>query len=377
MMRKTNLIFLTIIIFSSSVLAIAISPPEMNIVYEPGKEIGCGFNFKLESDSKINYRIEGDLNNSIELSLPNGNLNNNEWYSTICKMTLPEDLSPGYHEASIIVVESQNPGGIGAMAGIIFPIRIFIPYPGKYLEIQKYSFNNIAVNETAEFILNVISRGDEKIDSAVALIKLKNSSGSVFGSTQSDSISLEKNQGGELKSKWNSIGTAAGIYEAQATLFYDEKEAKESKEIKVGDLRIDITNINYGTILTENVAKFDVELKSVWNMPIKEAFLTLDIYKNDQIIKHIRSENFDIDSWASIERSVFWETKGVQPGKYKGNFTVFHSEGKASEKSIEFEITENLLGKYPIITIALIIIVVILIILLIINIRKKKNYENK
>ena len=291
---------------------------------------------------------------------------------------MPKDLKPGPHEVQIITVEGASPGGVGAVAGIIFPVRVFVPYPGKYLEIQKYHLNDIAVNETAVFTVNVISRGDQKINDVKLVVNLIYNE-RIISAVQSKSIKLEKNQDAELTAKWDSTGTPPGIYNAEAVVYYDEKEAKESKELKLGQLRIDILNIKHDKIFSDSIAKFDLELKSVWNSIISDAYIILDISdKDNNPVKQLRGENFAIGPWDRAKQSVYWDTKGVKPGKYKGKFTVSHSSGITSEKSIDFEVSESFFAKYPVVTIILVLVIIILALSIFINaIRLKKGKNEK
>ena len=373
-MKQKFLILLLLILISRMVFSIALTPPELNIIYDSEKEVGCGFNFSPDKEGDISFRVEGDLKDSIDLTSQNFKVKKNAWYSSLCVIKLPANLSPGPHEANIIVVEGKNPGGVGAVAGIIFPVRIFVPYPGKYLDIKRYNLNDIAIDDIANFKLEVISRGEEKINNAKAEIIIKDKAEKIYGKTQSNSISLEKNQEGTLLAEWNSSGTPAGIYDAEAVVFYDNKQAKESKEMKIGELRVDILDIKYDKALTNSIIKFDLNLKSVWNSPITDAFLTLDIFDgNNKFIKEIKGENFEIGPWLEIEKSIFWDTKGLEPGKYKGTFKVIHSNGRSSEKTIRIDLNQSFFNKYPVVSISLILIVIILRIILIINIKKNKR----
>src|SRR3989344_5022778 len=318
-MQKKLFTLILFVIFSSSVLAIALTPPDKVVIFdENGKVDSCGFNVKPDKDTILSFRVEGDLKDNINFTTNEINVKRNLWYPVQCIINLPKDLKPGPHEVQIITVEGASPGGVGAVAGIIFPVRVFVPYPGKYLEIQKYHLDDIAVNETAVFTVNVISRGDQKINDVKLVVNLIYNERTI-STVQSKSIKLEKNQNAELTAKWDSTGTPPGIYNAEAVVYYDEKQAKESKELKLGQLRIDILNIKHDKIFSDSIAKFDLELKSVWNSIISDAYIILDISdKDNNPVKQLRGENFAIGPWDRAKQSVYWDTKGVKPGKYKG-----------------------------------------------------------
>ena len=60
------------------------------------------------------------------------------------------------------------------------------------------------------------------------------------------------------------------------------------------------------------------------------------------------------------------------PGSYSANFSIYHSEGKSSEKQIKFEVHKNYFQITPE-TLILILVVIILLVILIYNIKKSKK----
>src|SRR3989344_5093887 len=152
-----NIIILFVLILSSSVFAIIMTPAGKDIVYEGEKDETCGFSIKTNEDAILSFRVEGDLKDFVNFTYITAKVKEDIWYPIDCRIKIPKNLAPGPHEASIITVEGESPGGVGAVAGLLFPVRIFVPYPGKYLEIQKFEFNDkISIDEKAQFYVKVI-----------------------------------------------------------------------------------------------------------------------------------------------------------------------------------------------------------------------------
>ena len=372
-MQGKIFILLILILISNIVYSISVTPPDKVLIFNPGEEI-CSFNVRADKDTTLGFRIEGDLKDYVNLTYSQILAKKDLWYPIQCTVNLPADLKPGSHEANIITIEDIKHSGLGAIAGIIFPVKVFVPYPGKYLEIQKYEVKNIAINETANFRLIVINRGQEKIQNLTAIINILNPDDKLISTIYTKSMELSKDSTGELNLVWDSTGVPAGIYNAEAIVYYDQKQAKEIKEIRIGELKIEIIKISHDKILTNSISKFNLKLRSLWNSPIDEAYLMATILDaNEKIVKEVRGENFQINSWTEMEQSIFLDTNNIPPGKYKGNFTVYHSLNRAAQKSIEFDITESLLDKYPVITLSLIIVIIIMGILLFRNMLKNRK----
>lgn len=370
MAKITQLIFLFLLLISV-VNAVVISPIEKEIKYEPDKEESCGFNIKSSMDAKISISVSGDLNSSVKLEKNSFFAEKDKWYTADCIIKIPADLKPGKHEVNILSLEGDLGGsGVSAIGGVIFPIKLFVPYPEKYIEILNFDIKNIKVNDNVEFRIYVASRSTQKLENVNAKIKII-SSEKVFSELETNSISLVTDEKNTLSVNW-SANVEPGNYLAKAIIYFDGKETEVQDDFRIGDISINIKEINHNKIKTNNIAKFNIMLESLWNSAIENVYIVATISDKNKNIAEIKSENFNIESWAKTEKQLFWDTKDIMPGSYSANFSIYHSEGKSSEKQIKFEVHKNYFQITPE-TLILILVVIILLVILIYNIKKSKK----
>jgi len=381
MILKRKLIYLTLLfllLLLSTSFAVVITPIDKEVTYEPEKEImreeSCGFNIKGSDNSRITFKVTGDLNNTVELEKEYIDTEENKWYTVNCIIKLNNSIKPGPHYVNILSIESpKSLGDLSAVAGVMYPIKIFIPYPGKYIEIKNFIAKDIEINKTQTFSINIISRGSERLEKLFATITITGTDG-VVGSATSAPLSLTTGEEAIIPIPWDSTGVPAGQYNAKAIITYDEKKEITEVPFRIGDIRIDINEVSYDKIKINSIAKFNVKLQSYWNKEINDAYIIVTVFDtNNKQVEYTKSENFAISSWATLNKQVFLDTKNLQIGKYNANFTVMHSTGKSSEKQIEFNISKN----YPITMLLLIIVIVLLLLIIIFNIKRLKNKDEK
>ncbi len=357
-------IFIIFLFTISNVLAIAMSPVEYKMQYIPGAVNSCGFNLKENDGGIVNFRVRGELNQSVKLDYQQLKLEPNKWYTIGCIIKLPENLKPGPHEIDIISVQGTEKfgGNVGAVGGLVLPIEIFVPYPGKYLEISNFELKDMAINKTQEVKIYVISRGEETLENIQGTITIYQED-KIIAELKTDILKLEKNTGGELTTQLNSNGMSSGTYNAMAIVNYDKKEAKTDKTFRIGEILIDIEPLGPKKIKAHAINGFNVKLGSRWNAKIQDIYLILTILdKNGNYLNDVKSETFEIGAWDNIQKTIFWDSKDFKPGNYQANFTAYYSEKKNSEAKMNFEIYESLFDKYPLTNILLGLIIFILLI---------------
>ncbi|MCD4666746.1 hypothetical protein K8R47_02975 [archaeon] len=373
------LLFLAILSINKT-NAIGISPSSLEYNFVPNNKQECDFliinNVKNEELNNLEVMIivEGDLSEHINLEKTNAILPPNQWTPIKCELEIPNYLRPGPNEISIIVREiSSSVGIVGTIAGVKMPITIRVPYPGKYLE-GTIEIPTVELGETVEFRVNVVSRGDQKIDNVYTLIEIYDNNKNKITEIVSDSKSI--NPGGRLDlfSYWNTEKASAGIYEARAKIYYDGNILELSDTFKVGDFIVDILDISYKPIKVGETAKFDVGLKSYWNVDIENVYSDLEIYKDGNKIGQSKSSFIKLTKWGIGNLTLFWDTVGQEKGNYEGKF-IIHYGDKTIEQTKEFKIKGKSFLEGNTTLAFLILVVVLLVVLTIFNIfiLRKKN----
>lgn len=363
---KRGFIFILFILFCYSVSAILITPASLEMEFVPEKEYDCGFSVKANTKSNLLVYARGELNESIHLSPDKIEVLPGEWTSVGCKVKLPQDIKPGLNKNFVGVVEDvSGKGVVGGIAGVELSLFIRKPYPGKYLELEKFEANDAKVNEFVNFVMEVINRGNEKINDAFALIDIYDKE------TRIDQIrtnSIEIINGGTFEAKWQT--SVAGRYTALAKINYDGSLLEEKKEFRVGDILIEVLEVNEAHVKKGRIAKFDVDIQSYWNEPIENVYVELDVVGSEV---NSKTESISVDPWDKTTITGFLETSLLEEGEYEVNVLLKYNN-KISETKTKLLVTKGI----EISSILLIVGGLILILLIMINIIVfKKKWKKK
>ncbi|MCX8147590.1 MAG: hypothetical protein N3D84_03935, partial [Candidatus Woesearchaeota archaeon] len=207
-------IVLFLIFLSLSVYSIGLSsqPLPSYIIAEPGAEhsfffIADGFGHKVD------LYILGDLKDYV--SLENVQEIGNSKKSFTAKVSFPEeiDAAPGIHTVFIgaAEIDETKRSGISVLTKVQSPLRIFVLYPGKYLEIAFYT-QNVNENETANFRIEIKNFGKEDIDEIYAVVDIYNYANDKVKSITTEKYSLKSGKEDVIPVDVNTTGMMGGAY---------------------------------------------------------------------------------------------------------------------------------------------------------------------
>ncbi|MFW6311740.1 MAG: hypothetical protein ACOC1K_05840, partial [Nanoarchaeota archaeon] len=130
---------------SARVLALGVSPAKVTMDFVPGYSNTFEYTVKdVPSNSDVNLSLEGEL--AKYASLDTTHLEGNgKFYVTL---ELPEEIeTPGKNRIKVVVEEVPKKDDFGGMVGTSVTMKaaidINVPYPGKYLEIEKFRAGNV------------------------------------------------------------------------------------------------------------------------------------------------------------------------------------------------------------------------------------------
>ena len=295
---------------------------------------------------KVVLRIEGELSQYIALHqlLIDFNAEDSEKEFTY-DYKLPEKLEkPGSYQTQIIAQElpkeAEKEGTfIGATPAVATQLIVKVPYPGKYAEIR-LDISESRVNETTTFIIPILNFGTESIQSAQAVIEILGPTNERIALIETDEKSIAAKETKELIAKWKA-NVNPGSYHAIATLKYDGKLARAERNFNVGNLFIDILNINIKNFQLGGVAKFEILAENKWNTKIDNVYAQFSVMdENNNEIGSFKSTSSDIEAFSKSTLIAYWDTAGIKSGFYNTKLTLNYA-GKSTEKLIKTEITMN------------------------------------
>lgn len=330
--------------------ALGVSPARRTIDFQPSQEHEMGFDIinDQNKDMKVMLSVEGDAKDTdIFMKSQIIEIKENEPRKHVgYKLKLPKDFAtPGTKEIRVSITEmpdekSDKPITVGAMIGVITQVRIRVPAEGKYLTIEGIEVSEGNPGEYITFILPVNSLGTENISSVKANITILGPTNEPIATVETQEESLGPMKRTILKAVWPA-NVNPGKYFAVAEVSYDEKKARAEKVFNVGEAGIEILGIDTKAFQLGGIAKLDVRLKSAWN-EVLAVFGELFIKDTnmDEIAK-VKTPTGDLIPNKEETLTAYWDTAGVEEGKYYITLRINYGEGKHIEKQFESILSLN------------------------------------
>jgi len=328
------------LLLTNTVYAIGISPSRTEIDFEPG--LSETFTFYVVNTEKkamdVGVYKTGDLSEYITLSTNSLSFSQvDSVKSFTVTLNLPQSIEkPGISDNRIGIIESLLEGiGIGARAGVEAQLWVRVPYPGYYAEVG-FDAPDVAVGDTTNFTISITSRGTESMTASGRILVYD---GEVqIATLDAGQVSLEPDESKTLQAEWSTQGIKPGLYRAVASVNYPGKTVEVEKTFHIGTLQVEILNISSTRVQLGEIAKFDVALQSIWNEPISDVYVELEIIEGINSPLKTKSETFSLGSWETRTVKIYADTEKLSEGLYDVRATVYYANQttvKELEKGLE------------------------------------------
>ena len=347
-----NLFVIFLLLIIPNILSLGITPGRTTINYESGmseKEVVFSVMNNENKDMKVVFMVQGELNNSIELSENFIEFKSDEKSKQFkYKFKVPTGIEkkPGLHGADIIALEvpKANSGGtyVGATVAVVSQMFLYVSYPGKYVD-SDLNVLDAESNGTATFIIPVINRGKIGIGEVRAIIDIYNSKNEKIDTINTDYFPLDPGKRTELSAKWN-VSVPTGDYLAKFSVLYDGETRNLEKQFSVGIKKLGIGSILVNDFKLGEIAKLQILVENKWSEELKNVFANIVVYDNDyQVMAEVKSASENIPALSEKELIAYWDTIGVKEGEYNGKLMVKYGE-KSSDKNLIFTIKQDSLN---------------------------------
>lgn len=281
------------------------------------------FDFRTFNSNKsegVGIILEGSLaeyaNASEDFLLGGGNFKVN--------LSLPESFEkPGTHILYVRIFESKNVSkNFGGIASIRAPIKILVPYPGKYIE-SELLINNINEKENAKYKLDIKNLGTENLtlNTKLEIFKI-NSSGEKLIEEELNGLFLETKRVLNIEDDIETNNLEPGIYFAKATIDYGELEIINTT-FKIGEFLVDI--IDYDFIFeTGKINEFNILVENKWNTQIENIFAEVTITNQGDIVSTFRTVSMDTSPWEVKNITGFFDAEKLAQGRYLANINLYY-----------------------------------------------------
>jgi hypothetical protein len=324
----------------------------------------------------IVFVTRGELASSISFVNQTVHLTDKQTFDLPITFTIPDGLKPGLHEGLIGPLQLPPAGGkgISAVVSVLTQLRVRVPYPNKYAEIE-LDAQDISLSDTEQFTITLHNYGNETINFAQGKVEIYDDYG-LAGIAQIDPVqNVAPSSATEMLANWKP--QKAGIYHAKAIVDYDSLIAvSENRTFRVGDIYMEIKGVEPRTLISGEINTLAVDAQSKWNAPL-ESYANIQLFKltNSGILVEGGSKTETFQSWEIKSLAAYLDLKNVPVGTYPGLVTL-HYSGKTTNMSAEFNVVAPagqvvyMTGVYY-----LLLLILVIVLLLLIYYKKREKKE--
>ena len=320
------LFVLPIIFQSVSGASVGVSPGIYAIDFEPGLRQDFWFNFHADDPELIiDLSIEGDLAEYVQLD-KDKIVGVGDVFATL---NLPNNIEiPGTH--MIYIAAKQRPAnkeGFALAVEMRGTIKVHVPYPGKYAEIE-FEAENANAGEAVNFYLRIDSKGIEPITtvSTIVIFDSENKSVEIL------ELGLDSILSGDFVEKefqLDTIGYGAGNYRAVARVKHGGGEQTKEQNFRLGELKVDI--IDYQKeVERDKINAFVVEIESFWNSQLENVYVTGKVAKYPI---NFQTPSVSISPFGKTTAIGHFDTTLIEEDEFLMKLTV-HYQDKTNEKDV-------------------------------------------
>ncbi len=354
------LIFLVV----PSILGLGISPAIINENFSPGMELD--YNFKIYSNDKVEVFVSGEFSDLAKLDKTKihgtGSVN--------LKIKLPENIEkPGEHVISFGAKEvSDEEATIGSAIVIYAPIKIFVPYPGKYAEIN-FNIDNANIGENLNLKVDVFSKGKEPIF-ALTDVEIYDIENKLVSEVNLGSREILNQESYSFKGYLNTSGYKPMNYKAIAIVDYQQGIAKEEKNFRLGHLFVNITDYT-DKIIKGGIKPFEISVESLWGNPIESTYSQVFVFRNKSNVTDFLTPTYSLEPWEKRNITGYINTDNLEIGAYETRIELNYGNKTIIEGDLN--IVEEEKTDYNLIILGgIVLIILVIIIIWILYIKRKK-----
>ena len=344
--KNILLLAILILVFTlNNISSLGITPGRTTINFEPGltQEVPFSIINSENKDMSVVFAVRGELADSVVLTQTYAEFTAAEESKSFSySVNLPQKVDkPGLYEVEIVALEmpkdiKEKGTFVGATVSVVTQLHIYVPYPDKYLEGE---VNAMESDGKTMFFIPITSRGKLDIVNVKAIIDIYTSLNEKVATIETNTDSLNSLERKELVAEWTPENL--GSYLAVATVVYDNEVLKIEKEFRVGEMVLEVLEVNIKDFELGSIAKFDALVENKWPNDLKDVYLNIIVYNSEgEIMADFKSPTYDLDASSKAELVAYWDTAGVHEGTYDGKLILKYND-KSKERNIQLRITDS------------------------------------
>jgi len=322
-----SLLIILLIMCSSSVLAIGLSPAKAIINYEGPFESNITYNIRSNSRYNIvaGVNITGELSKYIKIDKDEVPLKPGSSGSFRLNINVPENHGlAGKQIAWVKVYEKQVDRGVestimvttSASAAIV----VYFPYPGKFIDITNLKVDNVNEGEDSNLVWEITSRGEQDVVYSVVIDIIDLNNNTVI-SKEYAKTTLRAGDVYETKEKLSTNNLKAGRYKTHLILKYEDKVKTSDAYFNIGEEDVELVDYNPKNLTYGEINKMRFSVKGLWND------------KFDSVYAHVKIDSVEsttptlsLDAFKTINLEQYVDVSGLNETEYNGSVEIFFDE---------------------------------------------------
>ena len=370
-MKRGIIIIVCILFYIPFISSLGISPGRIDqIIFEPNLELEYDFQVFEDPNQKIEVFAKGEFTDLVQFDRKE--LKGNEHFKV--RFILPNSIEePGKHTLIIGAAEKveQEEGKSVVKTRVVVQVRIvvFVPYPGRYAEIDLLRHNANA-GEPIKFEIIVNSLGYRTI-LATANLEIFDKNDNKIDRFDLGSKTVKSQAGDSFIYNLDTKNYEPADYKAIATVDYIDGIIKVDRGFRIGHLFVNITN-HTTEVVREGIRPFDIHVESLWNDPIGEIHGEVSVIDDGENILNFLTPSIGLGGFEKRTLVGYVDTSILNKNKYDLEIKLKYKDQETIVKG-ELLVKEKGYFKYIKIILLVLIIVIIGIILYLIRKHAKKT----
>ncbi len=310
-----------------TVLAMGVSPPRVDVTFEPNQRSDLTVTLINNNDGPVDVdvRVEGVLKNSVAVKQPI-RIPARGTASVPLAFVAPAELAtPGFHTTFVFFAERapDDTGGTFAVRTEVgYRIILWKPYPGQYAELTAGA-PSVPQGQNTQLKLLVNNLGAEAITSGRATVRIVSAAGELQDVFTFDGMEIAGSSNKDFTKLIPSSGYSPGKYQLQAKLEYNNLIAESNGSFAVGTQDVDIVALEGPLYLDKPVNRYTVHVESLWNQRLDNVYSTVVLGATPSTTPSIAIDPFQPGAMTN-----FWETdRSILPGQALATVTVYFPGG--------------------------------------------------
>ncbi|RMD45658.1 hypothetical protein D6829_01680 [Candidatus Pacearchaeota archaeon] len=332
-MRRGVFILLVFLMGYVSAGAVGLSPASKYLFFEPNKEINFSFSVFGDGNETIEVSLGGDLAKYAELSESIFNGSGNFYV----RLLLPEKLEkPGinylYVSASEKREASKSSGSfIGSRAITRAVIKVFSPYPGKYVE-GTFKVDDINEGENTRVHFDIRNLGTENLYIQPIVEIYPESRSKVLLRREFNKTFVKSKETLKVNETLETKHFSSGDYATSGIVEYGGEILVLNGTFRVGKKAVKIEDYDYG-FYTGKINRFNVVVKSLWNSPMKNVFYRISIIKDNIVVASFYSPSVSLKPWEKKILTGYFDATNFSAGRYIADI-IIRFDGSTERKTV-------------------------------------------